>query len=102
MNRSLLAVTLLAALTACTQRGPQPDTELTTPRSQLGPKELAAGRFKVERVGVFSDGLAYGDKRGIYVITDTKTGQEFVGVSGVGISELGRHQSGKTSVSDER
>ena len=101
MNRPLLAVALLATLTACTPRL-EADTELSTPRKQLGPKELAAGRFKVERVGVFSDGLAYGEKRGIYVITDTKTGQEFVGVSGVGISELGRHQSGKSSVSDER
>lgn len=60
------------------------------------------GRFKVERVGVFFDNLAYDDKRGIYVITDTETNQEFVGVSGIGISELASHQSGKTRSSDER
>jgi starvation-inducible outer membrane lipoprotein len=59
-------------------------------------------RFKVERVSVFYDGLAYGDKRGIYIITDTETRQEFIGVSGVGISELASHQSGKTRLSDER
>ena len=59
-------------------------------------------RFKVERVGVFADSLAYGDKRGIYVITDTETNQEFIGVSGVGISELASHQSGKTQMRDER
>lgn len=60
------------------------------------------GRFKVERVGVFFDGLAYNEKRGIYVITDTETNQEFVGVSGIGISELAAHQSGKTRSPDER
>ena len=60
------------------------------------------GRFKVERVGVFFDTLAYNEKRGIYVITDTETNQEFVGVSGVGISELAAHQSGKIRQTDER
>lgn len=59
-------------------------------------------RFKVERVSVFYDGLAYGDKRGIYIITDTETRQEFIGVSGIGISELASHQSGKTRLTDER
>lgn len=59
-------------------------------------------RFKVERVSVFYDGLAYGDKRGIYIITDTETRQEFIGVSGIGISELASHQSGKVRMRDER
>ncbi|NTE96736.1 hypothetical protein [Agrobacterium tumefaciens] len=61
-----------------------------------------SNRFKVERVGVFADGLAYQSQRGIYLITDTETNQEFVGVSGVGISELASHQSGKTTTRDER
>lgn len=60
------------------------------------------GRIKVERVGVISDGLAYGDRRGLYVITDTTTGAEFIGVSGVGIVETGSHQVGKTRTRDER
>lgn len=64
------------------------------------------GRFTVQFVGAFSDELAYHERRGIYVITDSKTGQEFVGVSGIGISELGAHSSmaGKipVSVQDER
>lgn len=61
-----------------------------------------AGRFVVRRVDVVVDSVAYNGKRGVYVITDTKTGAEFVGVSGVGISELGSHRSGKTTVTDER
>jgi hypothetical protein len=53
-------------------------------------------------VGVIEDELAYYKRRGLYLIRDTKTGQEFIGLSGVGVSELGRHPSGKTSVADER
>lgn len=59
-------------------------------------------RFKVERVQVIRDPLAYNGDRGIYLLTDTHTGQEFVGVSGVGISELGMHLSGKVNIQDER
>lgn len=68
--------------------------------TKVRPQE--ASRFKVERVGVIDDDIAYGDRRGIYVITDRTTGKEYVGVSGVGVSELGSHQAGKTRVSDER
>ena len=59
-------------------------------------------RFKVEQVGIFADELAYDNRRGIYIITDTKTGKEFFGVSGIGISELGYHNAGKSNVGDER
>lgn len=59
-------------------------------------------RITVERIGVVADSLAYGNRRGVYVIRDNKTGTEFIGVSGVGIAETGSHRSGKTSVSDER
>jgi hypothetical protein len=62
----------------------------------------SSGRFKVERVSVFYDKLAYDRKRGVYVITDTETGKQFVGVSGVGVSELGSHPSGKVTATDER
>lgn len=50
-------------------------------------------RFKVKRDGVFEDSLAYNGKRGVYVITDTHTGKEFVGVSGIGVSEIGSHST---------
>ncbi|WII93005.1 hypothetical protein QEO94_10315 [Kingella negevensis] len=48
-------------------------------------------RFAIVRVSVFEDKLAYGNKRGVYVIKDSDTGHEFVGISGVGIAELGSH-----------
>lgn len=63
-------------------------------------------RFRVARVGVFADDLAYGDRRGIYVIHDSLTEREYIGISGIGISEVGDHavSNGKTTTyyPDER
>ena len=59
-------------------------------------------RFRVKRVSVFQDDLAYGHQRGIYVIYDSLTGRELVGISGVGIGDLGKHQDGKGTRRDER
>lgn len=59
-------------------------------------------RLIVERVQIIRDKLAYNERRGLYVIRDTQTGKEYVGLSGVGIAELGSHSSGKTTVPDER
>ena len=59
-------------------------------------------RIVVKRIAVIPDDIAYSDYRGVYLITDKKTGKEYIGLSGVGISESGSHQSGKTSIPDER
>ncbi|MGY2441371.1 hypothetical protein [Pseudomonas sp. SDO52101_S400] len=95
--KTLIALLALLAIAGC-----EP-TEDSIQRSKAEPITYkSSGRFKVDRVGVFYDALSYNEKRGIYVITDTETNQEFVGVSGVGISELAAHQVGKTRRSDER
>lgn len=97
MKTKLLALAACLMLAGCS---PEPDTRLNLVAPERG------GRFTVERVGVIADDLAYNNRRGIYIITDTKTGRELVGVSGVGISEVGSHarQHGKTTVrvEDER
>lgn len=63
-------------------------------------------RVKVTRIGVFKDNLAYDGRRGVYLIKDEQTGHEFIGLSGVGISQIGDHpvSAGKTLAthSDER
>lgn len=59
-------------------------------------------RVEITRISVFYDDLAYDGKRGVYLIKDKDTGKEFIGVSGIGISELGSHSSGKAHHSDER
>ncbi len=99
MKKFFMLVTVVC-LVGCQ---PEADTPLRIP-SPVGKKTKAesSARFEVERVGVFADELAYGDRRGIYIIKDGQTGKEYVGVSGIGISEVGSHPSGKTSVSDER
>jgi hypothetical protein len=64
--------------------------------------EITPERIKIVRTAVFRDDLAYNSVRGVYIITDTQTGKEYIGISGVGISETGSHRAGKSSVSDER
>lgn len=65
-----------------------------------------ADRFSVRLVQIVRDDLAYNDRRGVYVITDHDTGKTFIGVSGIGISEIGSHtiSTGKTTYTeyDER
>lgn len=52
-------------------------------------------RVSVVKLTEFRDGLAYENMRGIYIITDKKTGKEYIGVSGIGITETGSHACGK-------
>lgn len=101
MKRVALAACVTAALslTAC---GPEPTQEMF--EQTRNAKSVAVEqnpRVLVSRIGVFRDDLAYHDKRGIYLIKDTLTGLEFIGISGVGITEVGRH-GGKHSRSDEQ
>jgi hypothetical protein len=95
MKKTILAA-LCALLAACEPR-PQPDT-----RMGVDVPTSASARIEVTRVGVINDTLAYGDRRGLYVIRDNQTGREYIGVSGVGITEVGSHKQGKTTVRDER
>lgn len=96
-----IAFVLLACIALCGCDEESADTKLTIE----SPSENKS-RVQVKRVGVFKDDLAYGQRRGIYVIEDTATGQTFVGVSGVGIAETGSHvtRSGKIThrTPDER
>lgn len=60
-------------------------------------------RVSVVRIDVIQDDLAYGNRRGIYEIIDSQTDQTFIGISGIGITEVGDHRASKSSrVTDER
>lgn len=94
MKRTIpLAVALLMALAAagCGRKVTMPMAESTAGPLEQQNDGGAQQRFSVELKGVFRDTLAYGDRRGIYVIKDRESGREYVGVSGIGISELGSH-----------
>lgn len=94
-----VTIALSAALVwAFTMHEPRVVPSLTVAKDELAP----TGRFELRRVQTVADGLAYDNERGIYLLIDRETGREYVGVSGIGIAELGRHQVGKGSIEDER
>ena len=54
-------------------------------------------RFLITYVGGFTCGLHdYKSNRAVYIIRDTQSGQEFLGLEGVGISSL-RHEGKNAS-----
>lgn len=87
---------LFLFLTGC---GPDPTQSLNV---ATGSAQFNNSTVEVTLVGVLADDLAYNNKRGIYRIVDKKTGTEFIGISGVGITEIGSHKSGKNRIEDER
>lgn len=74
----------------------------SAPRAPFQEKTLSTGnRITVERIAEFRDRFAYGERREILIIKDAKTGKEFIGVSGVGITETSRVPHGKTTTEVE-
>ena len=83
---------VILALCACDEARPvpNPNDNYDQVNYRLGsPLTIESNqRFSIKRVSVFRDDLAYKGNRGIYVVVDTQTGKEYVGISGIGISEL--------------
>lgn len=75
----------------CQNNGPE--TEIAATPLSAPASSVEGNRFIVRVEQVVADSLAYHGKRGVYVIVDTITGREYLGVSGVGISELGAHST---------
>lgn len=101
--KRLAAVAECVLLLAGCDQGPQPAHSQMALASQMS---ADADRVSVTKLSEFRDELAYNNWRGVYLIRDKQTGMEFIGISGVGISEVGSHslQSGKvrTTHEDER
>ena len=102
--KTISALLTALFLGACERPAPDPNDADDQRAWSMGSKlkVQTSERISVTRISVFKDETAYDRKRGIYIIRDNETGKEFIGISGVGIAETGSHQSGKTSVSDER
>jgi hypothetical protein len=99
MKRLLFVIAMPAVLAGCDEGPPiQSMAAHGAQEIQTKPQD----RIQVELIGRFRDSLAYSSTRGIYVITDHKTGSEYIGISGVGITEVGSHLVGKVSTEDER
>ncbi|TQN52817.1 hypothetical protein FLW98_26800 [Raoultella planticola] len=96
-------ILLFAILLSACDTGPEPAKSTMAVSSQLSAE---ADRIGVTKMSEFHDELAYGNWRGVYLIQDKQTGQEYIGISGIGISEVGAHSQmvGKVSqsVRDER
>lgn len=99
MKNAICVLIAALALVGC-------DGETRTPKEQdikMHVGGVESDRVSVRKITEFKDGLAYDDYRGVYIITDRKTGKEFIGVSGIGISEVGSHTCGKScTAQDER
>lgn len=78
---SLLALAVTGIVTGIVAASHRPDVQ--DPGSQP-----VSSRFTLVRQGEVDDFGASNGKRYIYVLTDTRTGAEYVGVSGIGISEI--------------
>ena len=106
---TLMLASLVLTFSGCednreTQRQTFPDVGArvsNTPREQvtLIQPEL---KFELKKVQSFSDSAAYGGYRDVYILKDNETGKEYIGISGIGISERGSHSSGKYYKQDER
>ena len=109
MKTFLAVIFALGVLTGCgcdkTDAACLKEQSTAQPTAYVSSSEQNApqtSRVTVSRVGVVADALAYGGARGIYIIKDTQTGREYIGVSGVGIADNGVHQVGKSQQRDER
>ena len=101
-TKIFLLITAVLLLSACDNE-PAPAKSTMAVSSQLSSD---ADRIKVTKMSEFRDGLAYDNWRGVYLIRDKQTGREYIGISGIGISEVGSHSQlvGKVQqqVRDER
>jgi len=100
--KNFILLTSLTMLVGC-DLPPQPVKVEMQLASELSSE---SSRISVIKLSQFEDSLAYREYRGVYLIKDKQTGAEFIGVSGIGISELGSHTKlvGKVlqSTNDER
>ena len=72
----------------------QKETERQLP-AEKGIGTNPESQYLVKRVEVFEDELAYSHLRGIYEIMDKKTGKKYLGISGIGITEVGSDGDGR-------
>lgn len=100
----IVVAMFILSLIACEK---SPDMVVRETNQLPEPQLITAPTVKIDsleisRVGMFQDVSAYNSRRSVYRVRDTKTGKEYIGISGVGISEMWSHSSGKTQVGDER
>jgi len=89
---SKFIIVLAAVLVSACSPSPQQSAQVNHSKVM---ETKDSDRVQVYRLSVIDDGLAYDSKRATYLIVDSETGKEFIGVSGIGIVETGLHGCGK-------
>lgn len=107
MTLKLITLLCVAALSGCGACDPSSNCANPAPVPNVAQAPAAppapTRTVSLVRIQTYTDDLAYRGTRGVYVIQDSQTGKEFIGVSGVGIAEVGSHMtSAKSSALDER
>jgi predicted small lipoprotein YifL len=94
---TIISAAAVVALTGCKEDEPTapPDPDATVRVDNAPVSQVEGARFKVATHGTFQ---AVSYTREILVITDTKTGQKFLGITGVGVSELRRESETHLSI----
>lgn len=95
LGAMILAGVLIMALFGC-EENPQPK-EIAVKRAEA---EDAPVRFEIKSAGKFHAGYN-GNVREILIIKDKETGKEYLGITGVGITEFHTERHGKTTVTRE-
>ena len=93
LGMAVVGVAIAMFTAANTPPTPPPSPTVVLPQRLNDPQgqEVAPvknPRFRIERLYLIKDTTARYNTRGVYLITDLKTGQEFFGLSGVGVTEL--------------
>jgi hypothetical protein len=101
LTKTFGALGALLIINGCDETNPTIIME-TEKKNQTNLVLESTQRYDVKRVDVFADDLAYNGKRGIYEIKDRETGKVYLGISGIGITQRGSHQSDDNTVEDER
>lgn len=98
LQATLLIGLTLAAMHGCADPGERKPKQLdvkdvspvAAPVTPPIAVEKAPDRFKIESQGYFNAGHQ-NNSREILIITDIKTGKEYLGITGVGVTELVRY-----------
>jgi hypothetical protein len=83
--KTLISFLLVSCLIGCDED----DSRIKVTRApELSP------RFRIETQGTFDAGNRSGNPREVLIIKDMLTGKEYLGITGVGVSEM--HSEGKS------
>jgi hypothetical protein len=98
--RASLFVPLILFGVGCNP-GPPPAKDNAVPVFDVPRQQVEGARFKIETAGRFRAGYE-NNEREILIITDSANGRQYIGITGVGVTELHSEMIGKSTAIRER